>query len=191
VRLLAGLGLTDIGENRDAEAAGKAAECADLGLTWHFVGQLQTNKCRSVAGYADVVHSVDRPHLVRVLARAARSAQRLITCLVQVSLNDADSGLVAPRGGARPDQVTAIADQVTAEEGLRLGGVMAVAPLDVPPLDAFLRLADVAAQVRAAHRGATVISAGMTADLEEAIQAGATHVRVGTALLGARHAFVR
>ncbi len=108
VRLLAELGVSDIGENRDQEAAPKAAECADLALTWHFVGQIQTNKCRSVVGYADVVQSVDRPRLARVLAKEARRAGRVVTCLVQVDLDDegrADRGGAAPtgqRGGVRP-----------------------------------------------------------------------------------------
>ena len=107
VRLLAELGVSDIGENRDQEAAPKAAECADLALTWHFVGQIQTNKCRSVVGYADVVQSVDRPRLARVLAKEARRAGRVVTCLVQVDLDDegrADRGGAAPtgqRGGVR------------------------------------------------------------------------------------------
>ena len=194
IRLLAELGVTDIGENRDAEAAPKAAQCADLPLTWHFVGQLQTRKCRSVAGYADVVHSVDRPHLVQVLAREARRAERTITCLVQVSL-DGGAGVPGvsgvPRGGVPVGEALPLADQVAAEDGLRLGGVMAVAPLGAPPLDAFRRLAEVAAAVRAGHPAAVMISAGMSGDLDEAIEAGATHVRVGTALLGARRVFVR
>jgi PLP dependent protein len=192
IRVLAGLGVTDIGENRDAEAAPKAAECADLALTWHFVGQLQTRKCRSVVRYADVVHSVDRPHLVQVLGREVRSAGRVITCLVQVSLDaPGGSGDGTLRGGVPPAQAVSLAGQVAAEEGLRLGGVMAVAPLGAPPRPAFARLAEVAAEVRAAHEQATMISAGMSADLEEAIESGATHLRVGTALLGARRAFVR
>ncbi len=199
VRLLAGLGLTDIGENRDSEAAPKAAQCADLSLTWHFVGQLQSRKCRSVVGYADVVHSVDRPHLVQVLGREAAAAGRIVTCLVQVALDRPAGTLVggsggasgAPRGGISPDQAVPLAGQLAATEGLRLGGVMAVAPLDMAPREAFARLAGVAAALRAAHPGATMISAGMSGDLEEAVEAGATHVRVGTALLGARRAFVR
>jgi PLP dependent protein len=192
VRLLAALGLADVGENRDAEAAPKAAQCADLALRWHFVGQLQTNKCRSVCRYAGVVHSVDRPHLVRVLGAEASRAMRAITCLVQVGLDGGTSGTgQVPRGGARPDQVVEIASQVAAQEWLRLGGVMAVAPLDVAPEVAFTRLAEVAAEVRAVYPGAVMISAGMTGDLEAAIEAGSTHVRVGTALLGARRAFVR
>ena len=181
VRLLHSLGVSDFGENRDAEAAPKAAACADLDLAWHFVGQLQTNKARSVARYARVVHSVDRPNLVRALSAAARAAGRELTCLVQVSL-DGDPG----RGGVPPDGVRGIAEAVAAEEGLTLGGVMAMAPLGVPPADAFAPLPDCAAAVRSVRPGATMISAGMSADLEAAIEAGATHVRIGTALLGAR-----
>ncbi len=192
IRLLTGLGVTDIGENRDQEAAPKAAECADLPLTWHFVGQLQTNKCRSVVRYADVVHSVDRPRLVRVLAQEARRAGRVVTCLVQVDLDDEGTAAsAAPRGGVRADQALPLARQVTAEHGLRLGGVMAVAPLGTRSRDAFSRLEAVAAELRAIYPAAGVISAGMSGDLEEAVEAGATHLRVGTALLGARRVFVR
>jgi pyridoxal phosphate enzyme (YggS family) len=181
VKLLHSLGVSDFGENRDAEAAPKAAACADLDVTWHFVGQLQTNKARSVARYAHVVHSVDRPNLVRALGAAARAASREPTCLVQVSL-DGDPA----RGGVPPDGVRGIAEAVAAEPGLILGGVMAMAPLGVPPADAFAPLPDCAAAVRSVRADATMISAGMSADLEAAIEAGATHVRIGTALLGAR-----
>jgi PLP dependent protein len=187
VRLLAALGVRDVGENRDSEAAPKAAQCADLRppLTWHFVGQLQTNKCASVVSYAAVVHSVDRLRLVRVLGTQARRADRTVRCLVQVSL-DGDPA----RGGATAVEVPRIADAVAAEPGLVLGGVMAVAPLAKPPAAAFGRLAEIAAALRAEHPEAVMISAGMSGDLEEAIAAGATHVRVGTALLGGRPAFV-
>jgi PLP dependent protein len=188
VRLLAALGVRDVGENRDAEAAGKAAECADLRppLTWHFVGQLQTNKCASVVSYADVVHSVDRLRLVRALGAQARRADRVVRCLVQVSL-DGD----ATRGGAPGEQVPQIADAIAAEQGLLLRGVMAVAPLRTSAAAAFGRLAEIAVAIRAAHPQAAMISAGMSGDLQDAIAAGATHVRVGTALLGGRPAFVR
>jgi PLP dependent protein len=190
VRLLYGLGVRDVGENRDQEAAPKAAECADLapGLTWHFVGQLQTNKAASVVRYARVVHSVDRMRLVRALGEAARKAGRVITCLVQVDLDrDPDPG----RGGAAPDQVPGLAVAVAAEEGLVLGGVMAVAPLDVLPAQAFAPLPAIAAAVREVRPEAVMISAGMSGDMEAAIAVGATHVRVGTALLGGRPGFVR
>jgi pyridoxal phosphate enzyme (YggS family) len=189
VVLLRDLGVADVGENKDQEASAKAAECARLGvtdLTWHFIGQLQTNKAASVVRYADVVHSVDRPRLVRALGTQASRAGRTITCLVQVSL-DAEPG----RGGAPPEQVPGLADAIEAQDALVLGGVMAVAPLGQPPGPAFAKLAAIAAALRAAHPAATMISAGMSADLEQAIEAGATHVRVGTALLGVRSAFLR
>jgi pyridoxal phosphate enzyme (YggS family) len=181
VRLLAGLGLRDVGENRDAEAAPKAAQCEGLGLTWHFVGQLQTNKARSVAGYASMVHSVDRERLVRALGAAARSASVIVTCLIQVGLDSEPE-----RGGAPPASVPGLARAVAEQDGLRLGGVMAVAPLGEPPGPAFDMLAKCAAQVRSEHPSATIISAGMSGDMEAAIAAGATHVRIGTALLGNR-----
>ena len=188
IRLLGELGVTDIGENRDQEAAPKAAECAALGLpvTWHFVGQLQTNKAASVVSYARVIHSVDRLRLVRALGSRATAAGRTVTCLVQVSLDDDPA-----RGGARITDVAAVADAVAGQDGLVLGGVMAVAPLGVPADVAFGKLKQVADAVRSAHPGAVMISAGMSDDLEQAIAAGATHVRVGTALLGGRRAFVR
>jgi PLP dependent protein len=188
IRLLAELGVTDIGENRDQEAAPKAAACAALGLplTWHFIGQLQTNKAASAVSYADVIHSVDRLRLVRALGSRARAAGRTVTCLVQVSL-DGDP----ERGGARIPEVAMVADAIAGEAGLLLGGVMAVAPLEVAAGGAFGELAKIAGAVRDAHPGAVMISAGMSDDLEEAIEAGATHVRIGTALLGGRRAFVR
>jgi PLP dependent protein len=186
VRLLNGLGVTDFGENRDAEAAPKAAQCADLRLRWHFIGQLQTNKAASVARYATFVHSVDRLRLVHALGAAARRAERAIECLIEVSL-DADPA----RGGALASDVSGLAEALTAEDGLILAGVMAIAPLGMPPVEAFAKLLDSAAVVRAVRPAATVISAGMSGDLEAAIAAGATHVRIGTALLGDRGPRVR
>jgi PLP dependent protein len=186
VRILAGLGITDVAENRDQEASAKAADCADLGLTWHFVGQLQTNKARSVVSYADVIHSVDRRRLVTALSRAAVAAGRTPRCLVQVSF-DEDEG----RGGVRPEGVAELADAIAAAEGLSLEGVMAVAPLGADPAPVFARLAEISHSLRAEHPAAKTVSAGMSGDLEHAIASGATHVRVGTALLGGRRAIVR
>jgi pyridoxal phosphate enzyme (YggS family) len=186
VRLLAELGVRDVGENRDQEASAKARECVDLGLTWHFIGQLQTNKVRSVVRYADVVHSVDRLRLVAALGGEAVRAGREVTCLIQVALDDDPA-----RGGARPGEVPALADAVAAAEGLRLGGVMAVAPLGREPGRAFAGLREIARAVQEDHPGADVVSAGMSGDLSEAVANGATHLRVGTALLGRRKPFVR
>jgi PLP dependent protein len=181
VILLNGLGVTDFGENRDQEAAPKAAACAGWPIRWHFIGQLQTNKAASVARYADVVHSVDRLRLVRALGAAARAAGRELTCLVQLSL-DGDP----ERGGVPADRVKEIAEALAAESGLLPGGVMAVAPLGMPPAEAFAPLRACSAAVRAVRPEAAIISAGMSGDLEAAIDAGATHLRIGTALLGAR-----
>jgi PLP dependent protein len=190
VRLLAELGVTDVAENRDQEAAPKAAECGDLGLTWHFVGQVQTNKARSVVSYSDVVHSVDRARLVTALSRAAAGAGRSLRCLIQVSLDEATPDQQG-RGGVRPDGVRALADAIAAAEALELGGVMAVAPLGADPSPAFDRLAEISLSLRAEYPSAITVSAGMSADMEQAIESGATHVRVGTALLGGRQAIVR
>jgi pyridoxal phosphate enzyme (YggS family) len=186
VRLLSELGVADVGENRDVEAAPKAAQCADLDLTWHFIGQLQTNKCASVVRYASVVHSVDRLRLVRALGQAARRAERVMECLIEVSLDGDPS-----RGGVPADDVPVLAQALEAEPGLVLGGVMAVAPLGMAPAEAFARLGDSAVAVRAIRPSATVISAGMSGDLEAAVEAGATHLRIGTALLGDRGPRVR
>jgi pyridoxal phosphate enzyme (YggS family) len=177
--LLRDLGVTDLGENRDQEAAPKAQQVT--GVRWHFVGQLQTNKASSVATYADVVHAVDRLALVGALSNGASRAGRELDVLLQVSL-DGDRG----RGGALPELLPPLADAVVAAEGLRLAGVMAVAPLGLDPAESFARLAEVAAVLTAVHPGATVISAGMSEDLEQAVAAGATHVRVGSAILGSR-----
>lgn len=189
VRLLAELGVRHVAENRDQDAAPKAAASADLRLTWHFVGQLQTNKVRSVAGYADVVHSVDRIRLVSALSTAAQRLERELDCLVQVAL-DAASGNVGERGGASPEAVAVLADALAAAQGLRPAGVMTVAPLTGPyagrPGAAFERLREISTGLQAAHPAATMVSAGMSADLEEAVAAGATHVRVGSAVLGER-----
>jgi pyridoxal phosphate enzyme (YggS family) len=189
VRLLAELGVRHVAENRDQEAAPKAAECAGLPLSWHFVGQLQTNKARSVVNYADVVQSVDRFRLVNALSIAAVQAGREVGCLIQVAL-DAGAEGAGGRGGVAADGVPALADAIAAAQGLRLGGVMTVAPLAGPYAGrqrvAFERLMEISSSLRADHPAANMVSAGMSSDLEDAVAAGATHVRVGTAVLGVR-----
>ncbi|MFJ3668423.1 YggS family pyridoxal phosphate-dependent enzyme [Streptomyces sp. NPDC090106] len=189
VRFLAELGVRDVAENKDQDAAPKAAECADLSLNWHFVGQLQTNKVRSVVGYADVVQSVDRPKLVTALSREAVRTGREIGCLLQVALDAGESGR-GERGGVAPGGIEELADLVADAPGLRIGGLMTVAPLTGEYAGrqqaAFGRLMDLSTDLRRAHPAANMVSAGMSADLEQAVAAGATHVRVGTAVLGVR-----
>ncbi len=185
VRLLAELGVRHVGENKHQEAQAKAAECADLDLVWHFVGGLQSNKAAAVASYAGVVESLDRAKLLRGLGRGACDGKRDVDCLVQVNL-DPDEGAGSARAGAAPGDVVALAEQVAATDGLRLRGVMAVAPRAADPLPAFEKLARIAAEVMRIDPGATWISAGMSADLEQGVESGATHVRIGSAVLGER-----
>ncbi|TCC23903.1 YggS family pyridoxal phosphate-dependent enzyme [Kribbella speibonae] len=187
VRALAGLGIHDVGENREQELKSKAPECPEL--RWHFVGQLQSKKSRSIARYASVVHSVDRSSLVEALSKAAAAEEKTLRCLIQVSLaayGSADAATGASRGGVAPADVPELAAEIAVADGLEIGGVMAVAPLGADPEKAFAGLREVASRLRSEHTGADWISAGMTGDLEAAIKHGATHVRLGRALLGTR-----
>jgi len=183
VRILAALGVTDVGENRHQEAEAKAAECADLDLSWHFIGGLQSNKAAAVAAYADVVESVDRRKLVAPLSRGAHLRDRPVEVLLQVSLDPPGRD---QRSGADPAELDDLAAAVVEAGGLELRGLMAVAPLGEDPAAAFGRLADVRTEFLTRHPRADRLSAGMSSDLEEAIRAGATHVRVGSAVLGSR-----
>lgn len=182
---LIGLGVTDIGENRDQEAAAKVEELTQQGSRperVHFIGQLQTNKAASVARYADVVQSVDRIKLVTALEKGARAAERTLEVLLQVDLEEGSDG----RGGVSPADLPALAERVAESDVLTLRGVMAVAPLGGDPDTAFARLASLHEGLLAEHPDATWRSAGMSGDLESALAHGATHVRVGSAILGAR-----
>ena len=188
VRVLHELGVTDIGENRQQELTAKIADVGDLlGLRWHFVGQAQRNKARALRQAASrvplIVHSVDRERLADAFEAAAGPDVPVLDVLIQVNLTD-DPG----RGGVTPDGVEALATHVLGLPSLRLRGVMGVAPLDEPPASAFARLRACADEVRALDPGADWISAGMTADFAEAIAAGATHLRIGTAITGPRPA---
>jgi PLP dependent protein len=192
VEMLAELGITDIGENRDQEASAKIAalppEVRGL-LHVHFIGQLQTNKAGSVAAYADIVHSIDRDRLVFALDRAATVRGRDIGVLVQVNLGaSVGSGQEAgaARGGIRPDGIAGLANSIAASHHLNLRGLMGVAPQGADPDEAFRQLARCAYALRSDHPEATWISAGMSGDLESAVANGATHLRVGSAILGSR-----
>ncbi|HSY14807.1 MAG TPA: YggS family pyridoxal phosphate-dependent enzyme [Jatrophihabitantaceae bacterium] len=188
VAAVLGLGVCDLGESRDQEVRAKIAELGPTATAarWHFVGRLQTNKCRSIAGYAHAVHSVDRIEVADALAGAvARLDRPPLEVFVQLSL-DGDPA----RGGVPADGVAALADRVATRDGLRLAGLMAVAPMGADPAVAFAALARESALLRRAHPGAVGISAGMSQDFELAVKSGATHVRVGSALLGRRRASV-
>ncbi len=189
--LLADLGVTDLGENRDQEAGEKVAEVRELRPDtwprWHMVGRLQRNKARSVVAWADVVQSLDSERLADALSRAARvaidagSRSAPLDVLLQASLDDDPQ-----RGGCPLEGLAALADHVAGLDGLRLVGVMAVAPLGADPDRAYATLRETATTLRARHPQAGEVSAGMSGDLESAIRQGSTCVRVGTALLGGR-----
>jgi hypothetical protein len=181
VDLLAELGVVEVGENRHPEAGDKHDD-VHAPLHWHFLGGLQTNKAGAVARYADVVHSVDRAKLARSLSRGAETAGRELGCLIQVDFDTTDPG----RSGVVPAGVAELADVIAEAPHLRLDGVMTVAPLDVDPRPCFDQLAAISARLREQHPGAGAISAGMSADLEDAVAAGATHLRVGRSILGDR-----
>lgn len=189
--LLYDLGVHDLGENRDQEAATKVAELRELRphaqVRWHMVGRLQRNKVRSVVLWAHTVQSVDSPRLADALHAAAGQAidagrrDGPVDVMLQASL-DADPA----RGGCPLPELDALAGHVAALRTLRLRGLMAVAPLHADPDGAFAALLKAATALRERHPEATELSAGMTADLEAAIRHGSTCVRVGTALLGGR-----
>jgi PLP dependent protein len=178
VRELAELGVRDVGENRHQEAAAKAADVGDPRLAWHFVGQLQSNKAKAVRAYAATVHSVDRGSLVRALGA---EDGRELGVFLEIGLSDEPG-----RGGVDPAEAETLAAEVLAAPGLRLLGVMGVAPLDAEPRPAFARLRAVSERVRTLDPGAAAISAGMSGDFREAILEGATHLRIGTAITGKR-----
>jgi pyridoxal phosphate enzyme (YggS family) len=178
VRELVALGVRDVGENRHQEASAKAADVADPTLRWHFVGQLQSNKAKAVRAYAATVHSVDRGSVVHALSG---EDGRELGVFLEIGLSD-----VPGRGGAEPVEAESLAESVLTAPGLRLLGVMGVAPLGAEPRPAFARLRAASERVRALDPDASSISAGMSGDFREAILEGATHLRIGTAITGKR-----
>jgi pyridoxal phosphate enzyme (YggS family) len=177
VRELFEAGVRDFGENRHQEAQAKATELTDLDLTWHFIGQLQSKKARQVRGYASVIHSLDRLSLVDALA----SGESVLDCFVQLNLTDDPA-----RGGVQDGDLERMTEKVLSTDGLRLLGVMAVAPLDEEPRQAFARVRAASDRIIALAPNASFISAGMSADYREAILEGATHLRIGSAITGNR-----
>jgi pyridoxal phosphate enzyme (YggS family) len=181
VRDLHALGVREVGENRQQELTAKRAALGDVqDMRWHFIGQAQTNKAAAIRRASDVVHSVDRVRLADALHRAADD-DRVLDVLVQVNLTDD-----ADRGGSTTADAETLAEHVLSLDTLRLRGVMAVAPLDEDPSSAFARLRAVADRIRLLAPEATWISAGMTNDFVQAVEAGATHLRIGSAITGPR-----
>ncbi|MDQ1528389.1 MAG: dependent protein [Actinomycetota bacterium] len=177
VRELADLGVRDIGENRHQDAAPKAAELTDLDLTWHFIGQLQSNKVRAVLDYASVIQSIDRASIVAAIATTGKS----VDAFIQLNLT-ADPR----RGGVVAADLDALVEDVLAVPSIRLRGLMAVAPLDEEPRRAFEMVRKASDRMLAQAPLASALSMGMSGDFREAILEGATHLRIGTAITGKR-----
>lgn len=189
IEVLYEAGVRAFGENRVEELAAKAEAMAGSDVCWHYLGQIQSKKAAAIGAVASVVHSLDRDKVLRGLSHGARDARHEVDVLIQVSLADlAGADEAAGRGGAPPQDVAAIAAVVAGTPWLRLGGVMTLPPRSVEPAIAFARLATISAQLRQQYPGATWVSAGMSHDFPAAIAAGATHVRVGSALFGERSA---
>ncbi|MCF8554664.1 MAG: YggS family pyridoxal phosphate-dependent enzyme [Candidatus Nanopelagicales bacterium] len=183
VDLLAGLGITDVGENRDQEAKPKHEEVLAKTLTWHAIGQLQTNKAKSVAAWADVVHSVDRTDLVTALTKAVTGRERPLSVLIQANL---DPNPTENRGGALPNELLNLAELISQSNGLHLQGIMGVAPLAGNDDLAFSKLQGFASEIQDSFPEANWISAGMSGDFATALKYGATHLRIGSSILGNR-----
>lgn len=183
VDLLKQLGIENVGENKDQEASGKISQVKEK-FSWHFIGQLQSNKAKSVVTYAELVHSVDRLSLAKELQKSASAIAKKQKVLIQVDLDQ--SGPDPSRGGVWPADLAALAQFISQSENLELTGLMSVAPLGENPSEAFERLAQIRSDFLKNYPNAVILSAGMSEDLEAAIEHGATHLRIGSALLGER-----
>ena len=183
VDLLKQLGIENVGENKDQEASGKISQVKEK-FSWHFIGQLQSNKAKSVVTYAELVHSVDRLSLAKELQKSASAIAKKQKVLIQVDLDQ--SGPDPSRGGVWPADLAALAQFINQSENLELAGLMSVAPLGENPSEAFERLAQIRSDFLKNYPNAVILSAGMSEDLEAAIEHGATHLRIGSALLGER-----
>ncbi len=181
---LLALGARDFGENRDQEAGPKAKQIASESnerFNWHFIGQLQTNKVKSVLEYADILHSLDRPSLLDELQKRTAEREKPLKVFVQVNMTEDPE-----RGGVNPEDLMAFAERVLSSPGLELVGLMGVGGLEVAPELEFERLAALSVELQKLAPGANRLSMGMSGDFETAIAYGATHLRIGTAITGNR-----
>jgi pyridoxal phosphate enzyme (YggS family) len=175
VEILRGLGITHFGENRDSDAAPKASTVAG---TWHFQGQIQSNKLKSITTWANVIHSLDE---IRHFEVIEKSAPHPLDIFCQVSLDGSEG-----RGGVSEQKLYELAQAIEKSATHRLQGLMAVAPLGVDPSAAFSKLSAIHKAFMADFPKANKLSAGMSGDYKEAIAHGATHIRIGSSILGSR-----
>jgi len=175
VQILHQLGITDFGENRDAEGAEKSQFVSG---NWHFQGQIQSNKLKSITSWASVIHSLDNPRHFEIIEKLAPHP---LSIFLQVSLDGAHN-----RGGAGVDQLYQLAEKVQESATHTLSGLMSVPPVGMDPNQAYSQLAVIRNEFMKSFPMANSLSAGMSGDYEAAISHGATHVRVGSSILGSR-----
>ena len=184
IRAVAGLGQRAFGENYVDQALEKIEALTDLELEWHFIGPVQSNKTRAIAEHFDWVQSIDRAKIIRRLAEQRCADRPPLNVLIQVNLDNESQ-----KAGCHPEQIGSLASQILSHPTLKLRGLMAIpAPRDAhaDQLSVFGKLRTLYEELAHQHASVDTLSAGMTGDLEAAIEAGSTMVRVGTALFGAR-----
>ncbi len=191
VEILRELGCSEFGENRDQEGKLKAPA---VSAKWHFQGQLQSNKLRSICSWADVIQTVDSLRYVDLISSAltriseeGNSRKDSLEIFIQVSLDSKLDSRESARQGADPKEINQIADAIMSTKNLKLQGLMAVAPLGEEPDSAFLRLSKIHSDFKANYPNSPYLSAGMSGDFQSAISHGATHVRIGSQILGSRN----
>jgi pyridoxal phosphate enzyme (YggS family) len=178
VEILQGLGVSNFGENRNEEGAEKSAVVSG---TWHFQGQVQSRKLREIAGWASFIHSIDSSDHAEKLSRICSDLGKDISIFLQLSLDGAPD-----RGGVVAGEILALAEKVANLPNIKLAGLMCVPPVSYEHLRAFTEIADIHQGVKGVFPEATFLSAGMSSDFEVAISHGATHLRIGSQILGSR-----
>lgn len=178
IHLLYELGVRNFGENRDQEGSVKAPELPD-DVIWHFQGQIQSNKLKSICSWADVIHSLDDLRHAQKISELGTNARILVQVALEAKFREG-------RGGVDPELLSEFLEDVITRKRLNVSGLMAVAPLDEAPSPAFARLAEISRESRNRWPQLSTISAGMSGDFEAAISQGATLVRIGSSILGHR-----
>jgi len=181
VQILYDLGERNFGENRDQEGREKSLTLPD-DVTWNFQGQIQSKKLRSIVGWADIIHSLDDLRHAHKIAELCQDLSASV--FVQVSLDPLENSV--GRGGVNPEHLRGFLQELSKTPALKILGLMAVAPLQESPGSAFTRLAKIRAEVLTDFPQVSALSCGMSGDFEEAIAAGATHIRIGSSILGSR-----
>ena len=179
IEILYSLGIRDFGENRDQEASAKIG-LLPKDVRWHFQGQIQSNKLKSITSWASYIHSVDQLKYAQMISDYSAGNKKPI--FMQVSLDKPPQS----RSGVNPSELLELAGAISALPGIRLQGLMAVAPVNSPAEQAFAELEDIRSDFLSTFPDAKSLSIGMSGDYQIAIKYGATHIRIGSSILGIR-----